>query len=211
MIAVTTPARRHFAVILLFASVVRAAMLWFTSESLTQDPDAYRRIAGCIAKTGVFGLLTNDPLSAVTAHPTAFRPPLYPWLLSFLVSSEGTLTNSAIALLHWTLGMLTVAGVLYLARSMRLSLAVASCAAVMVAIDPLLLQSSSQVMTETLATFLSTAGLICWARLMSATQSNEPHSPVSTILAACSLGFVPALLICVAPHSFSGRWGLQVC
>ncbi len=34
MTAVTTPARCHFAVILLFASVVRAAMLWFTSESL---------------------------------------------------------------------------------------------------------------------------------------------------------------------------------
>ncbi len=199
MTAVTTPARRHFAVIALFASVVRAAMLWFTTDSLAADPDAYRRIACCLAETDVFGLLDSGPATKLTAQPTAFRPPLYPWLLSFLVSSDGTLANGPIAVLHWILGVSTSAGVFYLARSMKQPLSVATCAAMLVAIDPLLLQSSSQAMTETLATALSTAGLICWVRLVTTNDAQANIGSGSTTLTACLLGLTASLAYLCRP------------
>ncbi len=195
MSAVTTNARRHFAFIMLFASVVRAAMLFFAMDSLTADPDAYRRIARGLSATGVFGLLVNELpggfsgasgeteatlLERPEARATAFRPPLYPWMLSFIVAGDGQLTNVAVAGLHWLLGVTTVAGVFYLAKLVRLPSSVASLAAILVAIDPVLLRSSALVMTETLATSLSVLGLIAWVRLIRTVPESESGLPIAS-------------------------------
>ena len=103
--------------------------------------------------------------------PTAYRPPLYPLLLAGCVAL-GDHSRVAIGLLHVLLGVATVgwccwptgpglggatAGVVQaVPASLRL-------AALLVALDPILLTQSALVMTETLAAFLTTAGLAALA------------------------------------------------
>lgn len=118
-------------------------------ESLQEDPDAYRVIAETLARTGVFGL----PVDAGEARPTAFRPPLYPWLLAWLVDGSGRLSNLSVAVLHCILGGLTIGLTWDIARRL-LSKRAAWIAAALVAIDPILLWQSTLVMTETIATAL---------------------------------------------------------
>src|SRR6056297_75951 len=69
---------------------------------LSDDPDSYRLIAETLAEQGTFGI----PGEGGTVDPTAFRPPLYPWLLSWLVR-DGQLPAAAVAGLHAILGALT--------------------------------------------------------------------------------------------------------
>ncbi len=76
--------------------IVRGGFILTHNESLNDDPDAYRVIAETLARTGVFGLPESDG----EARPTAFRPPLYPWMLSWLVDGTGKLQNFPIAILQ---------------------------------------------------------------------------------------------------------------
>ncbi len=180
--------------VFLAAALIRGLALAATSDSLSADPDAYRRLAQCLAKHGTFGLETFDAATKVTSSsPTAFRPPLYPWLLSWICDPNGELRNAPVACLHWLLGVATVVGTFVLTLKMlpladrRLAsddpsvqdqppLAVtdasktarlpAIVAAGFVAVDPLLLQSSSLVMTETLAAALVVGGLLLWSQLI---------------------------------------------
>ncbi len=96
--------------------------------------------------------------------PTAYRPPLYPLLLTGCVAL-GQQSRVAIGLLHLALGAATVGLVLTLGRWWGLDRRAAALAALLVACDPILLHWSTQVMTETLATFLAVAGLLAltWA------------------------------------------------
>ena len=96
--------------------------------------------------------------------PTAYRPPLYPLLLTGCVAL-GEYSRLAIGLLHLALGVATVGLVLVLGRWWGLDRRAAALAALLVACDPILLRWSTQVMTETLATFLAVAGLLVltWA------------------------------------------------
>jgi hypothetical protein len=141
--------------VLLSAVAIRVAVLLLTPNALQDDPDGYRRLAANLVEHGTFG--TGDV-------PTAFRPPLYPLLLTGCVAL-GDHSRTAIAALHVVLGVATVALVLVLGRCWRLGRGGAALAALLVACDPILLASSSLVMTETLATFLTTAGLLAltWA------------------------------------------------
>ncbi|XZE54359.1 hypothetical protein SH139x_000319 [Planctomycetaceae bacterium SH139] len=138
----------------------------------SDDPDSYRLIAETLAQHGTFGI----PGEGGNVDPTAFRPPLYPWLLSWLVR-DGQLSAAAVAGLHSLLGALTAMLVFafvcqYWPRSQDSSRQpqqpnrpIAWLAATLVTIDPLLLTQSTQVMTETLATLLAVATwlAICWA------------------------------------------------
>ena len=96
--------------------------------------------------------------------PTAYRPPLYPLLLTGCVAL-GEYSRVAVGLLHLALGVATVGLVLVLGRWWGLGRRAAALAALLVACDPILLRWSTQVMTETLATFLAVAGLLAltWA------------------------------------------------
>ena len=102
--------------------------------------------------------------SARANVPTAYRPPLYPLLLTGCVAL-GDYSRAAVGVLHLALGVATVGLVLVLGRWWGLGNRRAALAALLVACDPILLSQSTQVMTETPAAFLATAGLVAltWA------------------------------------------------
>ncbi len=140
---------------LLIAGLVRLTVLWAGFDSLSDDPDSYRRLAVHWQVSGVFGFPTEDGGS----RPTAYRPPLYPWLLSWFVSDR-QLGNLPVAGLHWMMGMATVWLTHVVAR--RLVKAWAWLPTLAVACDPLLLRSSQLVMTETLAALLTMLLWFIW-------------------------------------------------
>jgi 4-amino-4-deoxy-L-arabinose transferase-like glycosyltransferase len=142
------PARVAIVAVALCALLIRVAFAVASAESLNADPDAYRQIAENLRQYAVYG-----PGSA----PTAFRPPLYPVLLAAL-TINGQVTPAIVGGLHVLFGVATVVLTFLLGYHWRLG-RWACAAAALVAIDPILLNQSTQVMTETLATLLATAAL----------------------------------------------------
>ncbi len=142
--------------VLLIALVVRGAAALVGVPELADDPDAYARLAVNWSETGVFGFESEGEKSV---RPTAYRPPLYPWLLSWLVD-QNRLAPSRIAGLHVLLGVATVWLTLSIAQALRQSRP--WFAALAVAADPLLLRASQLIMTETLAAFLAILAWRLW-------------------------------------------------
>jgi hypothetical protein len=145
--------------VLCFALLIRCGVLWLTPDALQNDPDDYLRLATNLVEHGTFGS---------GGAPAAYRPPLYPMVLTgcVLVGAHDSATVIvAMMMLHVLLGVATVGLVFLLGRWWGLGCCAAAVAALLVACDPILLRSSSLVMTETLATFLATAGLLAltWA------------------------------------------------
>jgi hypothetical protein len=172
---------------MLFALVVRGGVLWAMRDNLQQDPDAYREIAENLLRHGVYGLGDFPPGAVLTGgpQPTAYRPPLYPVVLSNLLTADGNEVSLAkVAALHLLLGVMTV--LLTYLRAKRLvgwavpteesadvqrphwwaepTLLPPLLAGVLVACDPILLNQQTLVMTETLAAFLAVLSLWCLAR-----------------------------------------------
>ena len=138
--------------VLCFALLIRCGTLWLTPNALQNDPDEYLHLATNLVEYRTLGSGTT---------PTAYRPPLYPIVLTgCAVAYDRALVVVAIMLLHVVLGVTTVGLVLLLGRWWGLGAGGAAVAALLVACDPILLDSSSRVMTETLATLLTTAGLL---------------------------------------------------
>ena len=138
-------------IVLLAATLlVRGGMLVFAFGSLEADPDAYRILAENLLLHGTFG---GEDL------PTAYRPPLYPLVLTGCICF-GQYANLAIAALHLVLGLATVSLVYHLGRRWGLG-GYALPAAMLTACDPLLLIQSTLVMTETLAALLVVVTLVC--------------------------------------------------
>jgi 4-amino-4-deoxy-L-arabinose transferase-like glycosyltransferase len=139
--------------VFLIALAFRLTIQILTLPSLLADRDAYRRLAQTLYATGTFGVL--DP----QGHPvaTAYRPPLYPWLLSWLQGFESDLLP--IAILHAILGAFSVTLTFRIALRLGLNGLQSLAASALVLFDPILLRQSTLVMTETLATFL---GLFAW-------------------------------------------------
>lgn len=185
--------------------LIRGCFCVIDLSSFAADPDAYRAIAETLARTGVYGLTD----AAGEGQPTAFRPPLYPYLLSWMTVG-GRLHGAAVAAFHTLLGTLTV--VLTFLAAQRLlghpsdrpaplaekrspiasnvaRNAASVVAALLVAVDPILVQQSTLVMTETLATLLATAVLWHWSR------SHDQLSPWS----ALGLGSLFALAFLCRP------------
>lgn len=157
---------------------IRWVFISLASDAFLTDPDAYRLLAVELSANGVFG---------ANSRPTAFRPPLYPSILSFGVSAGHELSPVFIKALHSILGAatcfftfcLTLAtqNLLWPTRFKGISEIWGSLtdrrpwdffqqviapfmAALLVAIDPILVRQSQLIMTETLATFL--AALTLW-------------------------------------------------
>jgi 4-amino-4-deoxy-L-arabinose transferase-like glycosyltransferase len=139
--------------VFLIALAFRLTIQIFTLPSLLADRDAYRRLAQTLYATGTFGVL--DPQGQPVA--TAYRPPLYPWLLSWLQGFDSDLLP--IAILHSILGACSVMLTYRIAFRLGLSGLQSLAASTLVLFDPILLRQSTLVMTETLATFL---GLFAW-------------------------------------------------
>lgn len=142
------------AIALCFA--IRLGVIAASPDSFREDPDAYRSLATTWAETGVYGRIGPDG----EAVPTAYRPPLYPWMLSWLVSPNHARGEwLGIACTHALLGTLTCWLTYAIGRRLSLTPAISAIAACLVLIDPILLRQSTLVMTETLATFL---GVLAW-------------------------------------------------
>ena len=114
------------------------------------DPDNYLPLARSVAAGE--GLSLNGRL-------TAYRPPLYPILLAPFVTLPGEMPVRGIALLHIVLGAATVGLTVLTATRWGLGERRALAAALIVAVDPVLLWQSRFVMTETLTAFLLVAAL----------------------------------------------------
>ncbi len=114
------------------------------------DPDRYLPLARGLA---------NGEGFVSFGRPTAFRPPLYPLLLAPLVGSFGERVDLGIAALHLALGAGTIVLTWSAARRWGLSESAATIAAIVVALDPVLVAQGRSVMTETLAAFLNAATL----------------------------------------------------
>ena len=152
--------------VLLLALLVRGGALLATPDALRSDTDGYRRLAENLVAHGTFGTQPSSPLPPGEGQgeglPTAYRPPLYPLLLAGCVAL-GDYGRVAIGVLHVALGVATVWLVLVLGRQWGLGRRAAALAALLVACDPILLMWSTQIMTETLAVFLATAGSVMLA------------------------------------------------
>lgn len=135
--------------ILLLAGVFRVTAVAFLFENLQVDRDAYLAIAQ--------NLLDGHGYCSNVDSPTAFRPPLYPLLVASSVQLGGFVLLGAVQIV---LGTATVWLTWLLAIRCRLSKRTAAIASILVAIDPLLIQYTTQAMTETLATFLVTLLLV---------------------------------------------------
>ena len=139
--------------------------------SLSDDPDGYRRLAENLVEYHCLG--TEET-------PTAYRPPLYPVLLAACVTLDpgGRLVIGA---LHLASGLVTVWLVWYSGILWGLG-RYALIAALLVAVDPVLLALSTSVMTETVATLLTCVSLVCL------TLAGKHPSPGRVALAGGCLG-----------------------
>ncbi|MBI1248421.1 hypothetical protein GC197_11365 [bacterium] len=140
--------------VLVLALAIRGAVGYAQLENYSDDPDGYRLLARNILQLQSFTL--EDPV-----EPTAFRPPLYPLVLAF-TGMSGEISPTDVLMLHVSLGVITVGLTFFWATQIGLA-RWRSLAAMMVAIDPILLNQSTLVMTETLATCLAILTLVAVA------------------------------------------------
>lgn len=135
--------------IVLTALGLRLAVVWQRSGELSQDVDAYLGIAAGLAEGRGYS-------SPGTTQPTAFRPPLYPLLLSIAPASW---RSEWVAILNLAAGAGTVVLIFLLARRLGLPDFYAIMAAAIIAVDPLLVRYASMPMTESVCTLLAAAVL----------------------------------------------------
>lgn len=219
--------RRHLLLIVIGSLLLRGMFLFNNRTSLEADPDAYRLISRVISEHGVYGLptpaTTNEPspvgdlqsadpirddvqaappIETKSIVPTAYRPPLYPLILA-LITPAGHGDPSNIAILHLALGILTIALVWLSARAwLPGSTLSAYVAAAIVALDPILLNQSAQVMTETLAACLTMVIVYSASRALAAGTLRW------AVIVGCSLGLASLCrptylpLVILLPASF---------
>ena len=141
--------RKPLLVILVLAAALRAGVVYWKFENLSTDTDSYLAIA--------LNLLSGEGFCSVPGHPTAYRPPLYPFFVaaSLLIGGPVGLGVAQIAV-----GTATCCLAWMYAR--RIGLPEKGCllAAFLVTVDPLLLLYTSHAMTETLVTFIVTLFLV---------------------------------------------------
>jgi 4-amino-4-deoxy-L-arabinose transferase-like glycosyltransferase len=148
---------------------VRVLAVFFMGNALGEDPDAYQQLAQRWAATNTFALAIPETLippeeraDGPKVYPTAFRPPLYPLILSVLLQF-GMSPQACVVSLHLILGMATC-GLTYSVARYWIPPLGSLLAALLVAVDPLLIFQSVQIMTETLATLLGLSILLIWVR-----------------------------------------------
>ncbi len=154
-------ASRELVAVIVVAAIIRGGLLLAMPHGLSVDTDGYRSLAENLVQYGVYGFSPSD--DGAPPVPTAYRPPLYPLLLS-TVALSGNLAPVGIGLLHLLLGVLTVAVVYLIALRCRLK-EFRWLACLLVACDPILLNQSAQIMTETLAALLAAVALWMLIRL----------------------------------------------
>lgn len=135
------------------ACAARSGMLALHGNQLHEDRDGYVDIGRHLAREGTFA---RDYPPGVTAY----RPPLFPLLIAAVIWCHGY--SFTLGVVHVVLGTLTVGLTFRVGYLLNLRLA-SAIAAGLVALDPLLLQSTVLAMTETLCAMLVI--LWCWVLL----------------------------------------------
>lgn len=139
--------------LILFFLVRIAALIHFQAD-LRTDPDIYLALARNLSAGD--GLI--DP---GTGKPTAFRPPLYPMLLTPFCQPDQVLER---ALLHLGLSFLTLLALWQLGKNLNLSREQIALAGLIYTFDPLSVRYLALPMTETLCTCLVTVLLMLLTR-----------------------------------------------
>lgn len=128
--------------------LVRGGSLVVFRDRLLVDVDQYKQLAETLRSDHQLGRA-----GPAGVEPTAFRPPLYPILLA-LTSPTGTVSAWQVGLVHLLLGVASVLLVLKLAEGVTGSRCY-GLAALLLAVDPILVYWSAHIMTETVATLLA--------------------------------------------------------
>jgi len=128
---------------------LRIAVVATHSSELSTDRDAYLGIAQGVWEGRGFSVPGSR-------QPTAYRPPLYPLFLAPISAADQAWLRGAVQVL---LGTATVALTWIAARRSDFDLRSSVIATGLVAVDPLLLVYTPQIMTEALAVFLTAAAL----------------------------------------------------
>jgi hypothetical protein len=158
---------------------VRTRVLLSLGGELRDDPDSYRELAWHLFEDRTF-----EYWSLGSTNPTAYRPPLYPLVLSFFDYLPDQTT--AYGLLHVGLGLVTVLAVWRIGLLAGLSRGAALAAASLVAFDPILINQSVQVMNETMSAALAMVAVLMLARLV-----NQPGIARSVLAGApCGLAIL---------------------
>jgi len=161
-LAASSPLRQgRFVWLALICLLPRVGVMLAQSDNLRSDPDGYRQVAQNLIQFGVLG---------TGYEPTAIRPPLYPLLVALCESIDPG-GVAALGVAQLALGLATIWGTYRLALAWGLPGRGGAVAALLVAFDPILLQQSTLVMTETLA-----AALAVWSlwRLTCVTRAAQP-------------------------------------
>ncbi len=192
---------RWLLTLIFITAAIRTVVSWMGLNDLNADPDSYARLAVAWANSGTFGFESETGVS-----PTAFRPPLYPWLLSWFVWN-GQLVRVAVAALHVLLGCATVGLTFLIGRNLQLRYA--WVAGLAVAVDPILLRQSQLVMTETLATFLAALAWWMWLVMVPVVPRNgdvgEPRTGTPWF---AGIGVGVALGLSVLARPTAAPWAL---
>lgn len=166
----STASRWEVGLIICVTLAVRSLVVVLQFDNLALDPDAYWQIANGISHDGTYGLW-NDSNPTV---PTAYRPPLYPLLLSPFVAIDDY-AKWGIGILHVVLGTATVLFSWLLARKWGLGKG-RFVVLFLVAFDPLLLNQSTLIMTETLAAFMVSLTLVGLTLSFPASKADSDNS-----------------------------------
>ena len=175
------------------ACAARGGMLALHGRQLLEDRDGYVDIGYHLARNGTFA--TGFP-----PRPTAYRPLLFPLLVAAVFWFHGSYWH--LGIIHVVLGTITVGLTFRVGQLLKLGWA-GAIAAGLVAIDPLLLQSTVLAMTETLCATLVIAW--CWVLLEfpSQTEGDKGHRIWAALLHGACFG-----LICLCRPGFLAAVGL---
>ena len=151
--------RNRLLLLLAFTCVVRICVLFALGEQLSasikQDVDLYLHLGTSLADSSTY---------ALDGNPTAFRPALYPVLLAVGLKL-GLSAKLWIVILHLLLAVGTVWITVLLGQQIK-NEKTGWLAGLLVTFDPILLNQSVLVMTETLATFLAVLSIWRVAKLL---------------------------------------------
>lgn len=199
----TQTRRCYFALLLIlfFAGLLRIALVYLQTDQLEQDRDAYIAIARNLASG--HGYSSSASIQETEIQPTAFRPPLYPALLSVIYFFKAAPVG--VGILQIILGVLTV----WLTWKTGIQLQMKSAAllaAAIVATDPILLQYTSYAMTEVLAAFFTS--LLIYLLVTSLVADPVLHEKPALIPISFWTGIVWGLAILCRPTylAFFGIW-----
>ncbi len=203
------------AILILFSAAVRTGVclkvdngtLGFRA-SLLQDTDAYLRLAGNLSRTGIYGF--EDAKGQVT--PTAFRPPLLPWIYSWFARPKGSLGESVenqsawvvpaagVAITNIFLGVLTSVLIALITVRIVNNRFGAVLAGVMMTIDPILLRAGQSAMTELLATFLLVLAWWLWMHIFDIPPANgAPRRTAQRLAGLLALGCIFGFSVLARP------------